>query len=170
MPSNRIAAVLGTALVAFGASAAAQEFTKPDQCVPGMKVAHRNGSVGTMVGYESHGLCRVQLADGQVERWMFSMTRPAGAGTQTADKLVVGKYPCYTGSNYLFMDLVIRSADGYEDGKGSRGTYRLDPATQKITFASGPFKDMHGKLLPGPRVGLNANGSNFYNTTCSLAK
>ena len=170
MSSDRIAALLGATLIALATSATAQEFTKPEQCVPGIKVAHRDGNVATMLGYESHMLCRVQKADGQIERWLFSMIRPAGAGTQTADRLVPGKYPCYTGSNYLFMDLVIRSADGYEDGKGSRGTYRLDPATQKITFASGPFKDMHGKLLPGPRVGLNANGSNFHNTTCSLAK
>lgn len=123
---------------AFGAAlatcAGAQEFTKPEQYVPGAKVVHRNGSTGTMVGYDSHGLCRVRLPDGKVEGWLFSMTRPAGAGTSATDALAPGKYPCYSGSNYLFMDLVIRSADGYEDGKGARGTYRLDPATQRITF------------------------------------
>jgi hypothetical protein len=68
--SKHIAAVLGGA---FACCAGAQEFTKPEQCVPGIKVEHRNGSVGTMVGYESHGLCRVQMADGKVERWMFEM-------------------------------------------------------------------------------------------------
>ncbi len=88
----------------------------------------------------------------------------------TTDKLVNGTYTCYSGSNYLFMDIRIDGAEAYQDGKGSKGKYQLDSKTQEIRFLSGPYKEAKGKLLPGPRIGMNMTGGSFYSVTCSPKK
>ena len=97
------------------------------------------------------------------------MTRLAGSSALTKDTLVIGRYPCWGASRDLF-DLVIRSASSYDTGTGSAGQYRFDAATKKIKFLSGPRKGYGAILLRGPTVGLNANNSNFYSTTCSLKR
>ena len=51
------------------------------------------------------------------------------------------------------------------ESDGKKGTFRLEPSG-KIVFESGPFSTFHAKLLSGRRIGMNMNGSNFYNMTC----
>ena len=36
----------------------------------------------------------------------------------------------------------------------------------KIVFESGPFDKFKAELLSGQRIGMNDNGSRFYNLTC----
>lgn len=161
------ATVIGFPL--FSSSAIAEEFKNPSQCAPGLQVLHRNGQQGVVLKVDD-GFCKVRLPNGTTESWLFWMTRKSGSSALTSDKLTPGKYQCYSGSNYLFMDIHIRSGGIYADRTGKTGTFKLDPATNKITFASGPLKGAGSLLLAGPRIGLNFNQSNFYNTTCSLAR
>jgi hypothetical protein len=94
----------------------------------------------------------------------------AGAADSAADKLVNGVYACYSGSNYAFIDIHIDGPDSYRDKKGAKGRYRLEPATNRIFFESGTLKEANAKLFAGPKIGLNMNGGNVYNTTCGLKK
>lgn len=149
------------------------EFKKEQDCVPGAKVTNRQDKTGTVVS-ASGGMCRIRFDDGSQASHMFWMLRPAGAAIQAADKLVNGVYPCYSLSgttlNYMFMDIQIDGPSAYRDKKGNRGTYKLEPATGKIVFESGPLTKANAKLLPGPKIGLNTTGGRFFNTTCSLKK
>lgn len=42
-------------------------------------------------------------------------------------------------------------------------------ANGSIKF-TGPLASANGKVLPGSRIGLNMNGGNFFNTTCSRSR
>lgn len=66
------------------------------------------------------------------------------------------------------MDIILTSPGAYENA-GKPGKYRVEPSN-RIVFETGPLTQFHGKLLAGPKIGLNANGGNFYNTTCSISK
>lgn len=153
--------------------AAAAEFKKEQDCVVGAKVTNRQNKTGTVVSV-SGGMCRIKLDDGTQTSTLFWMLRPAGATAEATDKLVNGVYPCYSLSgntlNYMFMDIQIDGPTAYRDKKGNKGSYKLDPATGKIVFESGPLAKANAKLLPGPKIGLNMTGGSFFNTTCSLKK
>ena len=159
-------------LLACAASHAA-EFKKEQDCVVGAKVTNRQNKTGTVTSV-SGGMCRIKFDDGTQTSHMFWMLRPAGASADAGDKLVNGVYPCYSLSgttlNYMFMDIQIDGPTAYRDKKGNKGSYKLDPATGKIVFESGPLAKANAQLLPGPKIGLNMTGGSFFNTTCSLKK
>ncbi len=149
------------------------EFKKEQDCVVGAKVTNRQNKTGTVMSV-SGGMCRLKLDDGKETSTLFWMLRPAGAAVEATDKLVKGVYPCYSLSgttlNYLFMDIQIDGPAAYRDKKGNKGSYKLEAATGKIVFESGPLTKANAKLLPGPKIGLNMTGGSFFNTTCSLKK
>ncbi len=66
------------------------------------------------------------------------------------------------------MDIQIDGPDTYRDKNGNKGKYQLDAKTGKIVFTSGPLQQASGKLLAGPKIGLNMTGGSFYNTVCGL--
>ena len=160
---------LATGLASASSLAGAQEFKTSEECKPGMAVMSRQNVQGTVVAIDGP-YCKVLWPDGKQTTAFAWSLRPAGAGTNTTDRLVNGTYPCYSGSNFLFMEIRIDGPDAYQDGKGSKGKYQLDPKTQEIRFLSGPYKEAKGKLLPGPRIGMNMTGGGFYSVTCSPKK
>ena len=145
----------------------AAEFKSDKQCVVGSKVADRENRAGKVVSVDS-SKCRVLLdGSGQTTTYLFWMLHAAGDSAETNDKLVIGKYNCYVGSQGTGGMRITGPATYESDGKA--GAYRVE-ASRKIVFESGPFSTFHAKLLPGPRIGLNMNGSTFYNMTCDPAK
>ncbi len=165
-------AALVTAMsVSMPQPATAEEFKSPKQCVPGVRVADRLGNTGTIVGMDpgdSVG-CRVKI-DGSSERryYIFWMLHPAGQSAETNDRLVAGKYECIAQGRYSFGWLYITGPHSYSMA-GTRGTFTVLPS-RRIVFRGGVLAKYYGKLLPGPTVGLNGTGDNFYNTTCELRK
>ena len=140
----------------------------------GAKVTDRQNKTGTVLKTQG-GMCRLKMdGTGEEKSYLFWMLRPAGTSAAPTDKLVNGVYPCYSLSgttlNYMFMDVVIDGPDAYRDKKGNKGRYKLESATGKIVFESGPLAKANAKLLAGPKIGLNMNGGSFFNTTCSLKK
>jgi hypothetical protein len=69
---------------------------------------------------------------------------------------------------YAFIDIRVEGAGRYRDKSGTPGHYTVKDGGV-ITF-TGPLASANAKLLSGGRIGLNMNGGNFYNTTCSLAR
>jgi hypothetical protein len=173
----------------FGQNAWAAEFTKASDCVVGKRVLNRDNQAGVIIKAEGSS-CQVKLdATGKTDYNIFWMLRPEAAKGKTAatkpsaDKstnqpatlageLAKGKYACYMLAggtlNYAFIDIHIDSASRYRDKSGKSGTYSID-ATQKIVF-TGPLASANAKLLPGQRIGLNMNGGNFFNTSCSMKR
>ena len=168
-----LSAVAGAMLLCVAAHVTAAEFRKGEDCVVGAKVADRQDKTGTVTGVKTT-MCEVQLDDGTKRSYLFWMLRPAGSSKVTTDKLVNGVYPCYSSAgssiNYAFMDIHIEGPDTYRDKKGNKGKYRLDTATGKIVFESGPLKPANAKLLSGPKIGLNMDGGNHFNMSCGLKK
>jgi len=166
-------AATAATLLAMGTEPAAAEFKSARECVPGAKVQTRQNKTGTITGVD-RSMCQVQFADGSKTSTLFWMLRAAGSSAAATGKLVPGTYPCYSSAagtlNYLFMDIVIEGPDSYRDKSGKPGTYRHDAATGKIVFSSGPLAKANAKFFDGPRIGLNMNGGNFFNTTCGLKK
>jgi hypothetical protein len=149
------------------ACAFAAEFKSDKECVIGSKVANRENRTGTVIAVDG-GTCRVRLdGDGKTIPYLFWMLHAAGGSKETNDKLVVGRYDCYVGSQGT-GDMRITSASTYESG-GKKGKYHVE-ASNKIVFESGPFSSFNAKLLAGPRIGMNMNGGTFYNMTCDPGK
>ena len=171
--SFRTALFAGVMVVLASTPVAAAEFTKEQDCVVGAKVTDRENRTGTVTSV-SGGMCQVALENGTRRGYLFWMLRAAGPGAVAGDKLVNGVYPCYSSTggtlNYMFMDIQIDGPDSYRDKKGNKGKYRLDPASGSIVFESGPLTKARARLLAGPGIGLNMDGGNFFNTTCSLKK
>lgn len=188
---------LSVALMAFTSMlASASAFKKQEECVVGARVVDRAGKTG-IISEVNGTTCKVKLdATGKLDYyifWMLSAADGSGAvskstntpgkpsadkaaakpNTNAGDKLTQGLYPCYslagTTLNYAFIDVRIEGPDKYSDNKGKSGKYRIDPSG-KIAFESGPLKTANAKLLSGPRIGLNMDGGNFFNTSCSLKK
>ncbi|MES2908069.1 MAG: hypothetical protein V4688_02805 [Pseudomonadota bacterium] len=160
-------------LIGASGTAWAQEFSKASQCVAGVRVVDREGNKGEIVEL-NNGMCKVRKdADGETRFYMHWYLRPVGASAQTSDKLSKGLYACYTlaggMTNYAFIDIRIDSADSYRDKRGKSGKYRLTDSG-KIIFESGSLAAANGKLMAGPRIGLNMDGGSFYNITCSPKK
>lgn len=179
----RYAVVIALALLFFlGQKAMAQEFKSATDCVVGKRVVTRERQAGVIVKADGSS-CHVKLdATGKTDYNIFWMLKAEGTSGKSdksglaaassasgAGDLPAGKYPCYmlagTVLNYAFIDIHIDSSSRYRDGKGKSGTYKIG-ADNKITF-TGPLASANGKLLSGPRIGLNMNGGSFYNTTCS---
>lgn len=153
----------------FPGPTSAQEFKDLSACKPGVAVMNRSNVRGTVL-FPGDGMCRVRWQDGSETFAMVWMLRPAGASSTTAERLLPGVYPCYSGSSYLFMDLRILNASTYADRSGKQGRFRLDPVSKRMQFSSGPLQGANGQLMDGPRIGLNMNGGSFYNVTCSLKR
>ena len=145
----------------------AAEFKSDKECVIGSKVADRENLTGKVVSVDS-SKCRVLLdGSGKTTTYLFWMLHAAGGSAKTNDKLVIGKYNCYVGSQGA-GDMRITGPTSYER-EGKAGRYRVEPS-KKIVFESGPFSTFHAMLLAGPRIGLNMNGGTFYNMTCDPAR
>jgi hypothetical protein len=153
-----------TVLFLFAVSAlTAAEFKSVKECVPGTAVQDRENLTGKVVSAEG-GMCKVKLdRDAKVTTYLFWMLRAAGASVETDDQLSVGPYVCYVGSQAAGSMKI--TAPGTYERDGKTGKYRVEPS-RKIVFESGPFTEYHAKLLPGPKIGMNLNGGNFYNLTC----
>ena len=181
-------------LFVFGQKAMAQEFKSADECVVGKRVVTREKQAGVIVKASGSG-CTVKLdSTGQTDYNIFWMLRPETSSSKSAGSsgkrdasggqsravgaspsstgLQPGKYTCYmlTGGtlNYAFIDIHIDSPSRYRDKSGKSGSYRID-GNQKITF-TGPLAAANAQLLSGQRIGLNMNGGNFFNTSCSMKR
>lgn len=163
---------IAAVLMSVSCTLSAQEFSKKEQCVAGVRVVDREGNAGEIVGI-NNGLCEVRKDDGKNRSYMHWYLRPAGASAKPTDELAEGLYSCYTlvggTTNYAFIDIRIISDDEYEDKNGDSGDYRLEDSG-KIVFESGSLKRANAKLMAGPRIGLNMDGGSFYNITCSPKK
>jgi preprotein translocase subunit YajC len=149
----------------------AEAFKSVTQCAPGTRVADSSGATGTVIKITQGTMCEVKRDDtGESHSYLFWMLHLAGGSAETNDKLVPGKYECFTGLpiHYTFMDIYVTGANTYSSA-GHGGTLRVLPS-RKIVFLSGPLKRDYGKLLAGPTIGLNTDGGSFYGTTCSLKK
>src|ERR1051326_5024017 len=145
----------------------AAEFKSEKECVVGAKVADRQNQTGKIIAVES-STCRVRLdGSGKTIPYLFWMLHSAGASVETDDKLVVGKYDCWVGSQAAGGKRITSPSTYESDGK--KGTFHVEPS-RKIVFESGPFSTFNAKLLAGPRIGMNMNGGTFYNMTCDPAK
>jgi hypothetical protein len=161
--------IASLAVLGATARANAEAFKNPSQCVPGTRVADSSGVTGTVIGVTEQTMCQVKLdKTGKPYPYLFWMLHPAGGSAETNDKLIVGRYACYVGRNYTFMDVYITGANTYSTKAGA-GTFSV-LASRKIVFASGPLKKDFGKLMAGPNIDLNTDGSSFYGTTCSYQK
>ena len=159
-------------LFVFGQKAMAQEFKSADECVVGKRVVTREKQAGVIVKASGSG-CTVKLdSTGQTDYNIFWMLRAEGSSNKVEVGLPPGKYACYflSGSNlnYAFIDIHIESGNRYRDKQGKPGTFKIE-ADQKIVF-TGSLASANAKLLAGPRIGLNMDGGNFFNTTCSKSK
>jgi len=169
--SRRPVALVLTGFIAFLAAvvpAQAENFKTPSQCVAGKRVTDMLNRNGTVIELNQTTMCRVRFDDGKTENLLFWMLHPAGGSRETNDKLVPGKYECFAGGRYTFMDMYITGPHTYR-AAGMSGTFVVLPSRQ-IIFQSGSLKPYHAKLLAGPTIGLNQNGSSFYATTCELKK
>jgi hypothetical protein len=145
----------------------AAEFKSVKECVVGMKVADRENLTGKVVSVES-AKCRVLLdGSGETTTYLFWMLHAAGGSAETNDKLVIGKYNCWVGSQAT-GGMRITGPASY-DASGQAGRYHVEPS-RKIVFETGPFSTYTAKLLPGPKIGMNLDGGTFYNMTCDPAK
>jgi hypothetical protein len=175
-------------MFAFGHKAMAQEFKSAADCVVGKRVMTREKQAGVVIKADGSS-CHVKLdSTGKIDYNIFWMLRAetaagksgdagkSGKANLSADRtslggdLPLGKYACYmligSNMNYAFIDIHIEGGNRYRDKNGKTGTYQVD-AAQKIRF-TGPLSSANAKLLAGPRIGLNMNGGNFFNTTCSI--
>ena len=80
------------------------------------------------------------------------MTRQAGTTTLTSDRLMPGTYQGYTGSNYLFMDLIIRDASGYDAGHVALRIREFCRSGSPSNIADAPSTYAHTVLRVGPEL------------------
>jgi hypothetical protein len=169
---NRILSilVLTAAFIGSAPAASAENFKSVKECVPGKRVVNNMGDKGKILRISEGTLCIVLLDSGKEKASIFWMLRDEGASAETNDKLVAGKYACYAGNpnQYTFMDLKILSVNTYE-WAGERGRFHVEPS-RKIVYETGPLARYTSKLLAGPSVGLNTDGSTFFGTHCDLQK
>ena len=165
-----LAIALAVAFVAGSfARAGAEAFKSARQCVPGMQVVDLRGRTGTVTGVTQTVMCSVRFpGEPRDESLLFWMLHPAGGSKETNDKLVPGKYECFAGGRYTFMDMYITGPNSYSSA-GTHGTFTVLPS-RKIVFHGGSLAKYYAHLLAGPAIGLNTTGDSFYATTCELKK
>lgn len=152
--------------------ARAANFTSANECTVGMRVVSNDGHKGTITRVD-HGwsYCYVRQDDsGKEVGYLYSLLQPQGGAAPKGggDRLAVGAYTCWVGSEPSAAGLKITSATTYES-QGQKGRYHLE-ASGKIVFESGPFASYHAKLLANGRVGMNLTGDTFYNLACDPPK
>jgi hypothetical protein len=153
----------------FSAAASAETFKSGKECVVGMRVADSSNNTGTIVKTDGT-MCFVKRDDGSSNSYtyIFWMLHPLGKSAETDDKLIPGKYACYAGGQYTFMDVQITGPNTYSTDAGS-GKFHVDPS-RKIIFETGSLKSYASKLTRGPDIDLSTDGGKFYGTTCSYQK
>jgi hypothetical protein len=146
---------------------AAAEFKSEKECTIGAKVADRQNRVGKIIALDGPE-CRVQLdATGEKIPYLFWMLHAAGGSALTNDKLVIGNYECWVGTQMAAGIRITGPTSYVFDGRS--GKFHIEPSRQ-IVFESGSLRGFNAKLLPGPRIGINMNGGTFYNMACDPAK
>ncbi len=154
-------------LLFVGTLLSAAEFKSPKECVLGLKVADREKLTGKVLSVDS-STCYVQMdGTGKKGVYLFWMLHAAGGSAATDDKLPIGRYECWVGSNMTGGMEITSPATYSSDGKP--GKFHVE-ASRKIFFDSGPYSSYSAKLLPGPRIGMNLSGGTFYNMTCDPVK
>ena len=162
------AAVAAAGLALLPASAArAAAFKSVNECTPGRHVAGSDHAPGRVVKITQGTMCEVTLdGSGDTHYYIFWMLHDAGGSAETDDRLVAGKYECFSFSsghaNYDFMDIIVTSATTYRSG-GATYSMSVNPQTRAIVFRNGPFAGRPAKLIDGPSIQFSA-------TTCQLAK
>jgi hypothetical protein len=165
-----IRTMLTIALLTLAVStASAEAFKSGKECVVGARVADSQNKTGTIVSTDGT-MCHVKRDDGSSNSYayIFWMLHPEGGSAETNDKLVPGKYACYSGREYTFMDINITGAATYST-KGGNGRFHVQP-DRRIVFENGPLAKNCAKLVAGPNIDINADCSTFYATTCSYQK
>jgi hypothetical protein len=174
MTSNQLRGLMLAAYAAVGLTAgmlapgmaSAAAFKGVGECTRGRRVTDSSNKTGTVIGTDQGSLCHVQLDGGGSSYYLFWMLHAAGGSAETNDKLVPGRYACYTLESghleYTFTDLYITGPATYRSGNQTFG-YRLNPQTRQITFLSGPFARHPAKLSDGPSIVVGS-------TTCDLQK
>ncbi|MDD5541897.1 MAG: hypothetical protein PHX83_01860 [Acidobacteriia bacterium] len=159
---------LSTARPAYaGALKSAQD------CVLGKRVVTSDGHKGKITRVDrAWSYCYVLQDDtGKEVSYLYSLLQTDDANSPKSDhndKLVIGKYNCWVGTEGAASGFQVTGPSTYESD-GKKGTYQLEPSG-KIVFKSGPFSTFHAKLLSDRRVGLNMTGGTFYNMTCDPPK
>ena len=159
-----LAAVLALAATP---SVSAEVFKTAKECVTGKRVTDTGNKSGVIVRVNGVD-CQVKRDDGSSSWYIFWMLRSEGASAETDDKLIPGRYACYAGRNYTFMDIRITGVNTYATDGGS-GRFHVEPS-RKIVFESGPLMRNFAKLTRGPNIDINSDGGSFYGTTCSYQK
>lgn len=154
-------------------AARAEKFKNAVQCTVGARVVDDSGNKGTITAVHDP-ICTVHIdKTGKDEARLFWMLNLAGDSPETNDKLLPGKYACYAGGQYTFMDVYVTAANGNTgtySAAGSSGSFRVQYPSRLIVFTGGSLQRYRAKLLAGPSIGLNSNGDSFYGTTCDLAR
>lgn len=163
--------LLGLFFALAGQTAWAGQYNSVNDCVVGKRVKLNNGQHGKITRIDrAWSYCYVLLDDtGKELSFLYSLISDEGSGSSGGgkagnDKLVVGKYNCLVGDQ-ASGEMRITGPSTYE-AEGKKGTYRLDAASGKIVFESGPFSSYHAKRLDAGRIGMNLTGGTFYNLTC----
>ena len=149
----------------FEMRALAEEFTKPSQCVAGIKVTDRNGKDGTVTGV-SNGMCVVRHDDGTVRNYLHWMLSPAGSAKDSpAAGLAPGDYACSATGAGTFP-ITIRDGSRYSDRAGKPGEFALQ-GNGDLVFKSGSLAGNYSRVLGPGKFGLSsAKGRSFY-TVCN---
>ena len=152
------------------ATARGEQLQKFTDCKIGMRVSTNDGRKGAITRLDNAwSYCYVKFDDnGKEQSFLYSLLNTAEGvpGEQEAFKLPPGAYECVTGERYTTMVMHITGASTYTTPDG-KGTFHVEPGG-KIVFEAGPLKVFQSMLLSGGRIGLNDNGSKFYNTACAL--
>ena len=147
-----------------GVSAQAAEFTKADQCVPGIKVTDRKGKSGTITTVRS-GMCVVRYDDGTETSYLHWMLSPAGSSKDPPAGLAPGNYACSATGAGTFP-IVIKDGSRYTDRAGKAGEFALQP-NGELVFKSGSLAGQYSRVMGAGKFGLSsAKGKSFY-TVCN---
>lgn len=163
-----ITTMLGTVMALSAALPAyASRFNTFSDCVVGKRVLTSDNHKGKITRLDRPwSYCYVLQDDtGKEVSYLYSLLEAEAKSTEqeSNDKLVTGNYNCTIGGQGA-GEMRVTGRSTYETA-GKKGTYRLEPSG-KIVFESGPFSTYNAKLLSGRRIGMNLNGSTFYNMTC----
>jgi hypothetical protein len=166
LPQLVLAAVF---LLGASSSAHAQQLQTFKDCVVGKRVSTNNdGRKGTITRLDpAWSYCYVRFDDnGKEVSFLYSLLNAEGGLAPKDTKLATGVYECIGNGQIQAGTLRITGPDAYSFA-GANGKFHVE-TSGKIVFETGPLDKAFSKLLSGGRVGLNANGDNFYATTCEL--
>lgn len=145
-------------------------------CQVGAQVTEKKGQgrTGTVVKMDGQNKnsCYVQFAGGNKPeyflQWQLVPASKGGQPVAASDTVVRGHYSCWAAAGIAgTMKLEITGSSSYA-GNGKSGTYKYDPASQKIQFVSGPWEGFHGKRLGQGKIGVSSRPGGSYMTTCNL--